>query len=131
MMEFNGFLKVNLEKLENVDFKALKELKVEKIAILKAPLSKIEGDVKFYEEEIEEGTLSIEDVKSLEYIEIVSYKDSKMIEGLNVTLEDRTLGDTSGYVGEDFGVVIDELVSKFGYTLRAIIDVNKETIKRA
>ena len=131
MMEFNGFLKVNLEVLENVDFKELKELKVEKIAILKAPLSKIEEDVKFYKEEIEEGELTIKEVKSLEYMEVIKYKDSNIIEGVNVTLEDKTLGDTSGYIGEDFGVVIDELVRKFDYTLRAIIDVNKETIERA
>ena len=131
MMEFNGFIKGNVEVLENVDFKELKSLKVDKIAILKAPLSKIEEDVKFYVEEIEEGTLSIEDIKSLEYMEVIEYKDGKMIEGVKVTLEDRTLGDTSGNIGEDFGVVIDELVRKFGYSLIAIIDVNKETIKRA
>lgn len=131
MMEFNGFIKGNVEKLERVDFKELKELKVDKIAILKAPLSKIEEDVKFYEEEIEEGELTIEEVKSLEYMEIIKYKDNNLIEGVNVTLEDRTLGDTSGYIGEDFGVIIDELVRKFGYSLRAIIDVNKETIERA
>ena len=131
MMEFNGFIKGNVEKLENVDFKELKELKVEKIAILKAPLSKIEEDVKFYKEEIEEGELTLEDVKSLEYMEIIKYKDSNLIEGVNVTLGGLTLDDTSGYIGEDFGVVIDELIKKFGYTLIAIIDVNKEAIERA
>ena len=131
MMEFNGFIKGNVEKLENVDFKELKELKVEKIAILKAPLSKIEEDIRFYKEEIEEGELTIEEIKSLEYMEVVKYKDSNLIEGVNVTLEDRTLDDTSGYIGEDFGVVIEELIKKFGYTLIAIIDVNKEAIERA
>ena len=131
MMEFNGFIKGNVEKLENVDFKELKELKVARIAILRASSSKIEDDIEFYKEEIEEGELTLEDVKSLEYMEIIKYKDSNLIEGVNVTLGGLTLDDTSGYIGEDFGVVIDELIKKFGYTLIAIIDVNKEVIERA
>ena len=126
-----GFIKGNVEKLENVDFKVLEELKADKIAILKASITKIEEDIKYYKEEIEEGELTIEDVKSLEYIEVIGYRDSKMVEGVNVTLEGKTLDDTSNYIGEDFEIVVEELANKFGYTLIATIDVNKGTIERA